>query len=69
MPSTSQIIDEDPSSTDSSDSEGTYEMNDREEFLVNGEFELSIPLKEALDTLNTHLNNPGNVGEPAAVRT
>uniref|UniRef100_A0A914EKC8 Uncharacterized protein n=1 Tax=Acrobeloides nanus TaxID=290746 RepID=A0A914EKC8_9BILA len=62
--SSSNQNDEDPSSTDSSDSEGTYDMNERDDF--SGEFELSIPLKEALDTLNTHLNNTGTVSEPAA---
>lgn len=49
------------SSVTSSDGAATYEMNERdEEFcgtLVNGEFELSVALRDALSTLNEHLTN------------
>lgn len=65
LASTSAEIDDDASSTSSTDSEGTYNLSDREDM---GEFEVSTPLKEALDTLNAHLNNPESVTNQAVVR-
>lgn len=64
LASTSTEIDDDASSTSSTDSEGTYNLSDREDM---GEFEVSTPLKEALDTLNAHLNYPESVTSQAVV--
>jgi hypothetical protein len=55
-------VDDDASSSSSTDSEGTYNLSDREEM---GEFEVSAPLKEALDTLNAHLTDPTSVSGEA----
>ena len=51
----------------SSDSEGTYDMSDKEDgdTAAEQEFEMTEPLKEALDTLNDHLKTPDNVATQA----
>uniref|UniRef100_A0A914YC35 Uncharacterized protein n=1 Tax=Panagrolaimus superbus TaxID=310955 RepID=A0A914YC35_9BILA len=48
-----------------SDSEGTYEMSDKEDAEEIIEFEMSEPLKEALETLNDHLKKPDDVATQA----
>lgn len=58
------------SDSESDISEGSYETN--EDANGNGDngagFEISTPLREALESLNSHLLQPGSVSAETAVR-
>ncbi|KAE9553565.1 hypothetical protein FO519_003205 [Halicephalobus sp. NKZ332] len=47
----------------SSDSDATYDLSDEEE--TDGNFEVTEPLKDALETLDTHLRDPDSIATQA----